>query len=100
MGLRRLADRRRAATRPLGPRRHRAFGGGLATYAATTNDLIRAAAKRLDVPLVEGDAIRDPGLFFDMIHLGPEGCAMLADRVAPAVVRAIDAKKGIPQDGP
>ncbi len=52
------------------------------------------------MPLVEGDAIRDPGLFFDLIHLAPEGTAMLADRVAPAVVRAIDAKKGSTHEGP
>lgn len=58
---------------------------GWATYAARTNDLIRAAATRLGVPLVDGDAIRDPALFFDLIHLGPEGCAMLADLVEPAV---------------
>ncbi|HWE36295.1 MAG TPA: GDSL-type esterase/lipase family protein, partial [Isosphaeraceae bacterium] len=74
--------------------------GALRTYAVTTNRLIREAAARLDVPLVEGDAIRDPGLFFDMIHLGPEGNAMLADRVAPAVVRAIDAKKALTHGGP
>ncbi len=74
--------------------------GAWRTYAATTNELIREVAARLDVPLVEGDAIRDPVLFFDLIHLGRGGTAMLADRVAPAVVRAIDAKKGSTHDGP
>jgi lysophospholipase L1-like esterase len=61
---------------------------GWRTFAATTNELIRGVSKQLDVPLVEGDAIRDAGLFFDLIHLGREGCAILAERVAPAVVHA------------
>ena len=46
------------------------------------------------MPLVEGDAIRDPGLFFDLIHLGPEGTAMLAERVAPAVAPGDRREKG------
>ena len=57
------------------------------TYAATTNDLIRAAASRLDVPLVEGNAIRDPAPFFDLIHMGPEGVRD-AGRAGRAVVCA------------
>ena len=73
---------------------------GWRTYAATTNDLIRAAAKRLDVPLVEGDAIRDPGLFFDLIHLGAEGNALLAEQVAESVRKAAGKPMAMPAPAP
>jgi lysophospholipase L1-like esterase len=55
-------------------------------YVVTTNDLIRRVAGRLNVPLVEGDAIRDIGLFSDLVHLKAEGCEALARRVAPVVL--------------
>ena len=73
---------------------------GWRTFAATTNERIRDVAARLDVPLVDGDVISDPGLFFDLIHLGREGCDRLAGLVAPAIERAVAAKKAAPTIAP
>jgi lysophospholipase L1-like esterase len=56
-------------------------------YVLTTNDLIRRVAERLNVPLVDGDAIRDPALFSDLVHLKAKGCEALARRVAPLVLK-------------
>jgi lysophospholipase L1-like esterase len=62
--------------------------GGWRSYVERTNGLIRAAADRLGVPLVDGAGIHDTRLFFDLIHLNAEGCSQLAERVAPVVLQA------------
>jgi lysophospholipase L1-like esterase len=62
--------------------------GGWRSYVERTNGLIRAAADRLGVPLVDGAGIHDPRLFFDLIHLNAEGNSQLAERIAPVILQA------------
>jgi lysophospholipase L1-like esterase len=65
---------------------------GWRKYTATTNALIREVALELDAPLVDGDAIRDPGLFHDLCHLKAAGNEALARRVAPILLRTIETR--------
>jgi lysophospholipase L1-like esterase len=62
--------------------------GGWRSYVERTNGLIREAADRLGVPLVDGAGIHDPRLFFDLIHLNAEGNSQFAERIAPVILRA------------
>jgi lysophospholipase L1-like esterase len=70
-------------------------------YIERTNDLIRDVAASQGVPLVDGDSLRDPRLFSDLIHMNAEGSARLADLVAPAVRRASEGRRPSPaESGP
>ena len=63
---------------------------GWRRYVTSTNDRIRAVASQLEVPLVEADGIRDPRLFEDLCHLRAAGCAALAERVAPVLLKTVE----------
>lgn len=67
---------------------------GWRRFAERTNANLRDVAKRLDAPLIDAESINSPALFYDLIHLTAAGCDALAQRVAPAVLKAdVDRKR-------